>query len=811
MSRVHVTPSAQNLWQDFRHAGRTLLTHPGYLITAMLTLALGIGFTTATFTVVNAVLLRPLPYDEPDRLVRLIERKLPQFPEFSVSPGHYLFWREQATAFEGIGAWAAQNVNLDTGAGDPQRVRADRVSANLFPLLGVQPVMGHGFAPDDEVGERARVALLSYGAWLRHFGGDPAVIGQPVRMDREPVTIIGVMPEGFTPPSRESEFWVPLVLSDAERRSFGSHFMGAIARLRPGVTLDRATEDMRLVSQRLVEFNAGSAGWEVLLFELHDYTVDDVRRSLMILFGAVVLVLLIACANVANLLLARGAARQKELAIRSSIGATRGRLLRQLLVEQVSLASVSALAGVLLAGWLLRILLTLVPDALPAHADVSLDASVLAFAVALAIATPLLFGLLPAVQASRPDLRTLMSAGGRQGSAAPARRTRTVIVVAEIALAMMLLVGSGLLLRSFATLVDQSPGFEPSGAILAGVSLPSDRYPQGEPRERFFADFLERVEGLPEVEAVGLAMPLHMVTDYNSGFEIEGVPVPAEGRPLTLFYAVSEGFFDAMKIPLVRGRYLSGEDRRDGHRVIVISEALAGQHFAGQDPIGRRMKVSQGDNEWREIVGVVGNVKQTGLDDRPRAQVYESYLQHPYFSSFQMIVRTGGSTPMAVVSPIREILRGMDRELPLARVRTLDDLVASTVRPQRFSATLISVFGAAALLLAAVGVYGVIAYTVGLRRQEFAVRAAHGARPFDIARLVLGGAIGMAAAGIAIGAVGAWLLRGLIQTVLFDVSAAHAGTYVAMGGVLALVTMAASLVPALRATRVDPVEALRGE
>jgi putative ABC transport system permease protein len=306
-------------------------------------------------------------------------------------------------------------------------------------------------------------------------------------------------------------------------------------------------------------------------------------------------------------------------------------------------------------------------------------------------------------------------------------------------------------------------------------------------------------------------MPLHMVNDFNSGFEIEGVSVPLEGRPLTLFYAVSEGFFDAMGIPLVRGRYLTSQDRREGQRVVVISEALAAQHFGGRDPIGRRMRVSQGDNEWREIVGVVGNVKQTGLDDRPRAQVYESYLQHPYFSSFQVIVRTGGSAPMAVVSPIREILRGMERELPLARVRTLEDLVASTVRPQRFSTTLISVFGAAALLLSAVGVYGVIAYTVGLRRQEFAVRAAHGARPLDIARLVFGGAIGMAAAGIAIGAVGAWLLRGLVQTVLFDVSASHAGTYLAMGGVLALVTMAASLVPALRATRVDPVEALRGE
>lgn len=799
----------QTLGHDLRHAVRALLQQPAYLATALLTLALGIGFTTATFSVIDAVLLRPLPYKEPDRLVRLIERSLPRFPSFSVSPGHYLFWREHATAFEGIGAWAAQSVNLETGGADPDRVRADRVSANLFTLLGVQPVVGRGFEANDEQGERARVALVSYGAWQRRFGGDPAVVGQTVLMDRHPVTIVGVMPEFLKVPSRQTEFWVPIVFTDAERRSFGSHFMGAVARLKPGMTREAAAADMQAVSRRLIEFNPGSAGWEVLLFDLHDYTVEDVRTSLLILFGAVALVLLIACANVANLLLARGAARQKELAIRASIGATRGRLLRQLVVEQLALALVSAAAGLLLAGWLLRLLLALVPDALPPHADVSLDRSVLAFALLLALVTPLLFGLLPALYASRPALRSLMSAGGRQGSAAPARRTRTALVVAEIALAMMLLVGTGLLLRSFAKLTGQSPGFDPGGAVVAGVSLPPDKYPEGEPRERFFGDFLARVRALPDVQAAGIAMPLHLVDDFNSGYEVDGVPVPAGGRPLTLFYAVSEGFFDAMGIPLVRGRYITGGDRRGGHRVIVISQALADEAFPGQDPIGRRVRVGQGNDDWREIVGIVGNVKQTGLDEKPRAQVYESYLQHPYFSALSLVVRSRSSEPMTVVPAVRDILRGMDRELPLARVRTLEELVESTVRPQRFSTALIGAFGAAALLLAAVGVYGVIAYTVGLRRQEFAIRVAHGARPLDIARLVLGGAAVMTAAGIAIGIGAAWLLRGVIEALLFDVSAGDTRTYAGMAAVLAAVALAASALPALRATRVDPVEGLR--
>jgi putative ABC transport system permease protein len=797
--------------QDLRHAGRVFVRHPGYLATALLTLALGIGFTTTMFSVAYAVLLKPLPYHEPSGLVRLIERNLPRFPQFSVSPGHYLFWRDHAAAFEGLGAWATNSVNLELSARDPERVRADRVTANLFPLLGVHPVIGRGFEDRDDRDGAARVALLSFGAWQRRFGGQADAVGQVVRMDRQPVTIVGVMPDGFAFPSAETEMWVPAAFSQAERRSYGSHYMSAIGRLKPGVTLDEAVADMKLVSARLIAAHPGSAGWEVLLFDMRDHMVGGVRRALYVLLGAVALVLLIACANVANLLLVRGAARQRELAIRTAIGATRLRLIRHLLMEQVALAAMSGAAGILVAAWMLRVLLAMVPAALPRQMEIALDGRVLVFAVAISSLTLLLFGLFPAIQGSRPDLRGVLAAGGRQGGGVPGRRLRTGLVVAETALATMLLVGAGLLLRSFAKLVDEPPGFTADRALVAGVSLPADKYPSGEPRERFFGEFLGRLRSLPQVAAAGIAMPMPMITDFNSWMEIEGEPPSPDGRPLTLFYAVSDGYFDAMGIPLLKGRYVTADDRRGGHRVIVINQALADRYFRGADPIGRRMRVGQGNEDWREIVGIVGNVKQHSLADGDAAQVYESYLQHPYFAGFSLVVRTNTEDAAAVVPDVRAVLRSLDPELPLAQVRTLEQLVGRSVRPQRFSATLIGLFGAAALLLAGIGVYSVMAHTTALRTQEFAIRIAHGATRSDILALVLRDALSMSVAGILGGFAVAALQRRIVEGLLFGVTAADPTTYLAALGILLLVGIAASAVPAIRATRVDPIVALRTE
>jgi putative ABC transport system permease protein len=797
--------------EDLRHAARVFAKHPAYLLTAMLTLAVGIGFTTATFSVLNAVLLRPLPYKDPERLVHLNERVQPRPTEFAVSPGHYLFWRDHTTAFEDVAAWASQNVNLDTGSGGPERVRADRVTGNLFALLGVEPAAGRAFAEADDREDAPLVVLLSYGTWQRRFGGRADAVGKTVFFDRKPATIVGVMPRSFVLESADTEMWVPMRFTGRDRQNYSSHYMTAVARLKAGMTLERANTDMQTVSRRLGEVSPGSKGWDVRLFGMRDYLVQDFRTTLYVLFGAVSLVLLIACANVANLVLVRGAARHKELAIRSAIGASRLRLLRQLMVEQVALATLSAAAGVLMAAWLLRLTVAILPDDLPVQQGIAIDGRVLAFALALAVLTPLMFGLLPALQGSRPNLRSLLAAGGRSGMSVPARRVRAAIVIGEIALATMLLVGAGLLVRSFARLLEVSPGFVPARAILAGVSLPADKYPEGEPRDRFLAGFLERTRALPRVGAAGITMAMPMVSDLSTGLEIEGQPIPAEGKPLTAFYGVSPGYFAAMGIPLLKGRLLSDDDRRGAPRVTVVNQTIAERYFPGQDPIGHRIKVPQGGGGWREIVGVVGDVKQRGLAESNGAQVYESYLQQPSFATFSLVVRTREDDPAAVTPELRAILRSMDPDLPLARVRTLQSVVDATVRPQRFSTTLIGLFSAAALLLAAVGIYSVMAYTVGLRTQEFAIRIAHGARRSDIVRLVLRGALTMSAGGIGGGLAAAWLMRRVVDTLLFGVTAADTATYAGVTVVLAIAALAASAIPALRATRVDPLTALRSE
>jgi putative ABC transport system permease protein len=796
------------VFQDVQHAVRALAKQPGYFAAAAVTLMLGIGFSTATYSVIDGVLLRPLPYDEPDRLVRLIERNLPRFPRFSVSPGHYLFWREQASAFEGLGGWVVQSVTLDAG-GEAESVRADRVTANLFDVLGVRPFAGRGFTAEDDEGPEPRVVVLSHAAWQRRFGGDAGIVGQTIRLDRRPMTVVGIMPPDFRFPAPETEMWVPAAFPPAERRTFGSHYMHAVGRLKPGVSLEQAAEDMASVSRRLAVANPPSAGWDVLLFGLHDYMVQDVRPSLYVLLGAVSLVLLIGCANVANLLLARGAGRHVELAIRSSLGATRGRLFRQLLVEQFVLAGAGAAGGVLLAAWLLRVMLALSPEALPGQARVRIDGGVLAFAVALTAVLPALFGLLPAAYASRPDVRALLARGGRQGPSPPAGRARAILVMAEVALAVMLLVGAGLLVRSFRNLVNEPPGFTPAGVAVAGVSVPAAAYPQGAPREQLLRRLLDDTRALPSVAAAAIAMPMPMINDFNSPYEIEGDPQTARDRPVTLFYAVSRQYFEVMRIPVLRGRPIDDRDRANSTRVIVVNETLARRHFPGGDAIGRRIRVGQGPEDWREIVGVAGDVKQSSLDEAPRAQVYESYLQHPYFSSFTIAVRSATADALDPIPAVRTALAGIDPTIPLDRVRTLDRLVEQTTRPQRFSATLIGAFGISALLLAAVGVYGVIAHTVGQRRQEFAIRVAHGARTTDILALVLRGAARVALSGVVAGLGAAWALRGLLGTLLFNVSPGDPATFGAVAALLTATALAAATVPAWRASRVDPATTLR--
>jgi putative ABC transport system permease protein len=789
---------------------RSLFAHPGHLITTLAMLTLAIGFNAATFTVINAVLLRPLPYSDPDRLLRLRERRLPQFPEFSVAPGNFLTWRDRTTSFSSMAAYGGSGATLDTGSGDVERVVAQQVTANLFSTLGVSPLLGRGFTDQDDSHGAQQTLVLSYGAWQRRFGGGQ-VLGRVVRIGGEPATIVGVMPAGFEFPSRNTELWLPMGFTPDERQRFGSHYLSAIARLKPGVTLEAARADLNRVARQLAEEHPDDdRGWDVLAFSLKDYQVRSVRPALLVLIAAVALVLLIACVNVANLLLARGTARARELAIRTALGAPRARIITQLLVENALVSLTSAVLGVLLAIGMVRGLLALLPGALPRQETISLDVPVLFFALGLAVITPLLFGLLPARYAARTDVRTLLAAGGRQGAAAPARRTRNLLVTVEIAMAVMLLIGASLLIRSFERLSAVSPGFNPDRVVIADISLPSVKYESDASRTAFFSALLERVRHLPGVESVGLTESVPLVNDSVSSFEIAGHPVPGEtDRPSANFYAVNHDFFRTMGIPLVRGRLPADSDVATTLPVSVINEEMARKYFPAQDPIGQRLRISQGPGAWTEIVGIVGDVKQYGLDERTTAQVYQPYQQHPYFSSLTLVAKGRTADTAAIVPEIRAALRALDPVVPLARVRTLESIVSDSIGSERFAAVLIGLFGGAALLLAAIGLYGVLAYMVGQRTQEFAIRTAHGASRRDLLRLVLSDGLRLSLIGTIVGLAGAVAGRRIVAGLLFGIDAGDPLTYVIGAGTLIAVALLAIAIPALRATRIDPVIALK--
>ena len=799
------------MFDDVRHAVRTALRHPGYFSAALLTLAAAIGFNTAIYTVVNAVLLRPLPYPDPDRLVIVRERALPQFPEFSVAPGNFLSWQAGASTFQSIAAHGMVNANLEAGE-ELQRLRGDRVATTFFDVLRVAPALGRAFTEQDDVPGAAPV-LLSHQLWQRAFGSDPSLVGRTIILGERPRTVIGVMPRGFAYPSPQTEFWIPLGLTDAERGDHGSHYLGAVGRLTPGISVERAREDLRSIARALHAQRPETAGWEPLLFDMHTYTVRDVRRPLLVLLGAVGFVLLIACVNVANLLLARGAARRKELAIRGALGAARRRIVRQLAAENLLLGIGGAACGLLIGAWLLRALLALAPPGLPRAAEIGLDLDVFLFAMTLSVVTPLIFGVAPVIYGSRTDLRAALSTGGRQASSAPARRIRAALVVGEIALALMLLVGAGLLVRSFAHLQRVALGFDPDGVVVGGIALPPRDYPTAEARVAFLQRLRERLGALPNVTAVGFTQSLPLVSEFVASFAVEGdPPIAPRDRPRTNFYAVSPGYLEAMGIRVLAGRPLTDADTSTSAHVVLINETLARRHFAGRDPIGQRIRVSQGPSyEPREIVGIVADVRQDGVDQEAPTQVYEPYSRHAYLGSLTLVLRTAGTPPIALAPDIRATVRELDARQAVARIRTMTDVVDADLSDRRFSTLLLAIFSGAAVGLAAIGLYAVLAYSVGQRRQEFAIRMAHGATAGDIVRMVLRGGLALTAAGVVLGAAGARLLQHLVEAMLFDVHPGDPATHAAVATLLTVIALSACLLPALRATQVDPMIALRGE
>jgi putative ABC transport system permease protein len=801
---------------DLRYAFRQLTKSPGFTAVAVLTLALGIGACTAIFSVVNSVLLRPLPYPDSDRLVAVIETKLPEVPRFSVAPGNYFDWRERATSFEQLAAIRDISYSL-TGTGEPLRLEARRVTPNYFATLRIHPAIGRDFTPE-EAAAKSNVAILSHGFWRRQFGGRREIVGETVQLDGQAFTIIGVLPEHFSPGST-TEVYTPADYTE-DNKNHGGHYITVIGRLKPGVTLEQARSELALIADGLAKQYADTnTGWSIKLMPLLDAAVGDVRPVLFSLLGAVGFLLLIACANVANLLLVRATARAKEIALRTALGASRLRIVRQLLTESVLLACFGGLLGVLIAQWGMSALLAFAPDSLPRAAEIALDGRALGFACVLALVTGIAFGLVPAFQASRVNLNETLKDGGRGTSDGGRRqRLRSGLVVAEVAIALILLVGAGLLFRSFARLQEVDPGFRPDGALAIDLTLPRKKYGTGPQQAAFIEQATARLAAIPGVQFAGAAQIVPFTgNDYNLLYKIPGrPPLPPGTIQGTLYYAATPDYFKAMGIPLLRGRFFTAADAAGAPRVAIINEALAKLQFPNQDPIGQRINITNAD---AEIIGVVGDVKQYRLDGGTRVQAYEPIAQVP-FNFMTLVVRTeaappgapaGGISAAALPAAIRAAIYSVDKDQPIASIRPLTSLVANSVARPRFSMFLFGVFSAVALLLAAIGIYGVMACSVAQRTNEIGIRMALGAQRRDVLRLIFVQGGRLIAIGLAGGLVGALLLTRFIASMLFAVSAHDPLTFTAIAVLLAAIATLACLLPARRATRVNPIEALRTE
>ncbi|HXG67845.1 MAG TPA: ABC transporter permease [Blastocatellia bacterium] len=798
------------LTQDIRYGFRMLLKSPGFTLVAVIALALGIGVNTAIFSVVNTVLLRPLPYREPDRLLALQEQHAVKHSEMPVSPGNFVEWEKQNTTFEKLAAYRTTSHIL-TGIGEPQRLRGARVSAGTFTMLGINPLQGRDFMDEEDLPGKGNVALISHGLWQRLFGGNPNIMGQALTLDGNSFTVIGVMPQTLKFPDAETEIWVPTAFSEQERQARGAKMLSVIGRLKPGVTRGQAQAEMEAITARLAEQYPENSNFGAKITPLLEYAVGDLRPTLLVLLGAVLFVLLIACANVANLMLARAATRQKEIAIRTALGAGRGQIVRQLLTESLLLAMIGGGAGVLLAVWGVDALLALAPEDLPRINEVAIDGSTLAFTFALTLLTGLGFGLAPALQASKPDLNETLKDAGRGSSGGVHRaRVRNALVVAEVALALVLLVGGGLLIRSFIQLQQVKPGFNTENALVVNMSLPQRKYPQGQQAVNFYDQLMRNLSTLPGVQAVGGSGVFPFVNEAVLGFYVQGEPRSAGGdMPTTNYFSVSPDYFRAMGIPLLKGRVFTETDRQDTTPVAVINETFAKRYFPDEDPIGKRIHVTNGPEVFREVVGVVGDVKQYGLARETNAQFYEPFAQQPR-PGFTIVLRAG-SDPTALSGAVRARVQELDKDQPVTSIQTVEEILRESVAQERFSMLLLGIFAALALVLAAVGLYGVISYSVTQRTHEIGIRMALGASRGDVLKLVIGQGMVMALAGVGIGLAGAFALTRLMSGMLFGVSATDPITFAVISMLLTGVALAASYLPARRALKVDPMVALRYE
>jgi putative ABC transport system permease protein len=805
------------VWQDLRYSLRMFRQSPGFTAVVILSLALGIGANTAIFSLTSAVLLKPLPFREPERLVMLWEdASFAGFPRNTPSPANFMDWKAQSESFEGMAALAIRSYNLTDG-GDPVRLEARAVTADFFPVLGVKPALGRAFAPAEDRPGGDRVAVISHAVWQGRYGGDPGVVGREILLGGEKRTVVGVMPARFQFLD-EVDVWVPLALSAEAWASRGRHYLTVVARLKPGVTIERANADLRTIMARIRRDYPNEAGrTDAYALALDRQVTGGVRGQLVMLLVAVGFVLLIACANIANLLLARAAARGREIAVRLALGAGRTRLVRQLLTESVLLALAGGTLGLLFAAWSFAFLQQLVPAEMALTTSLKLDGRTLGFTLGVAVFAGLLFGLAPALQASRSDLNeALKQGGGRAGTSAGSRRLRSAFVVAEVALALMLLVGAGLLIQTLYRLHSQYSVLRPESLLTVRTELPRPKYREHAERVAFYSQVLGRVRRLPGVESAGYTTSVPLVwKGGTSGFLPEGrQPLPGLSYDAN-HRQVSADYLQTTGIPLRRGRYIEERDVEQSQAVAVINETMARQYWPDEDPLGKRFTLGDpgGAEPWITVVGVVADVRQMGLDEPVKAEMYLPFRQLGYMTFYaprELVIRSAVD-PTSLVAAVRREVQAVDAEQPVSHVRTMADILGAESGEQRVGMVLLSAFAALALLLAGLGIYGVLAYFVAQHTPEIGIRMALGAARGDILALVLRKGMGMAMVGVAVGLGGAFALMRLMQSLLYGVSASDPLTFAGVAAVLAGVALAACWIPARRAARVDPMVALRRE
>ena len=806
--------------QDLRYAARMLRTNPGFTLVAVLTLALGIGANTAIFSVVHAVLLKALPYPQADRLVMVYEDvRLPNYQnkKNEPSPGNFSDWSTQNTVFDSMAAYRNRSFNL-TGDGESARVEGELVTVSFFTTLQINPALGRVFAPEEDRAGNSHVVVMSDGLWKSRFASDVQILGKKILLDSEAYTIIGVMPPGFHFPDPDDQLWVPMGMSSAELSNHGSHFLLVLARLKPEITLARAQAEMEALAKHLTEqYPATNTGQTVNIVSLHDDIAGPVRPALLVLMAAVSLVLLIVCANVANLLLARASVRQREIALRQALGASGSRIARQLFAESVLLALLGCTFGLLLARWCLAALKLFAGSTLPRTEEFSLNGPVLLFSVVLSILAGIVFGVGPALQAARGSVHETLKAGTRESPTGSRLRTRNLLVVAEIALGAIVVIGAVLLLRSFLSIEHVPLGFQPQGVLTFRVIPRGDRYSQLSQRAAFYQQVLERIEALPGVKSAAAVsfIPLTLARG-RKGFTIEGRAPIAPGQiPMAGYNLVTPGYFGTMRITLLQGRDFLWSDSPQTQPVVTINEAMAKRYWPHEDPVGKRLRQGGPDDAefpWLAITGVVADVREFDPMTEPQPTIYFPIEQFadPRGILRDWVVRTDND-PKTIAANVRAAVWDVDKDLPVTRIRSMEEVRSTAVVSPRLNLLLFGFFAALALILASVGIYGVTAYSVAQRTREIGIRVALGASRSDVVRIVVSQGVRLATIGVLLGLIGAFALTRLMASMIYGVSSSDPATFSIVAFLLMCVALAACYIPARRATRVDPIVALRYE